>query len=204
MATNGYVTLSELKSRLDITSTSYDSLLDQAIEAASRQIDAYTGRRFYRTASDETRYYTATDPDLLLLPDDLGSLTSLATDDDGDRVYETSWASTDYDLEPANAALDGQPYTAIRVTPLGRYTFPSTQRGVKLVGTFGYSALASVPDAVAEACAIQAARLFKRRDSPFGMAGSPEFGVLRTVPAIDPDVRALLAPFVRGPVCLGV
>lgn len=204
MATNGYITLSELKSRLDITSATYDSLLDAAIEAASRQIDAYTGRRFYRNATDETRYYTATEPDLLLLPDDLGSLTSLATDDDGDRVYETTWASTDYDLEPANAALDGQPYTAIRVTPLGRYTFPSTSRGVRLVGRFGYSTLAAVPDAVAEAAAIQAARLFKRRDSPFGMAGSPEFGVLRALPPLDPDVRALLAPFVRGVVCLGV
>jgi hypothetical protein len=42
---------------------------------------------------------------------------------------------------------------------------------------------------------IQAARLFIRRQSPFGIAGTPELGTVRLSAKLDPDVQALIAPF---------
>lgn len=50
------------------------------------------------------------------------------------------------------------------------------------------------PDPIREACLIQASRLFKRGDAPFGIAGSAEYGTVR-ISTLDPDVRVLLGEF---------
>jgi hypothetical protein len=42
-----------------------------------------------------------------------------------------------------------------------------------------------------QATLIQAARLYRRKDSPEGVTGSAEWGVVR-LPRIDPDVSALI------------
>ena len=60
---------------------------------------------------------------------------------------------------------------------------------------FGYSD--AVPPEVKRACMIQAIRIFKRRDSPFGVSGTNNFGQLQVIPTIDPDVKLMLAPFKR-------
>ena len=61
------------------------------------------------------------------------------------------------------------------------------------MGTFGWSA---VPDAVEQACILQAARYFKRADSPMGVAGFDAMGVVR-LSRIDPDIATLLEPYCR-------
>lgn len=192
--TNGYATLAELKTRLGITDTDDDSVLEAVIEATSRLIDGYCKRRFYTTAADETRYFTATSSGEVFV-DDLLSVTSIATDASGDRTYGTTWATTDYDLDPINAALDGRAYTHVRTRYSGANTFPSYAQAVKIVGKFGYSS--TTPDVVNEACLIQAARLFKRRDAPFGVAGVGDLGEIRLVSALDPDVRLLLGSLIN-------
>lgn len=194
--TNGYCTLAELKTRLGVTDVVDDSVLEAVIEATSRLIDDFCGRRFYTTASDETRYYTAYRVREILCDDDILSITTLQTDHEGDRVYENTWQATDYDLEPYNAPLDGQPYTKISITPYGSYQFPvDIPKGVKIVGKFGYSATAPKP--VQEACLIQASRLFRRKDAPFGITGVAEFGVQMAIARLDPDVKILLSPYRR-------
>lgn len=197
--TNGYCTLDEIKARLDIstTDTDDDALLEVIVQAVSRQVDAMTGRRFWATTDDETRYYTPESDDILFTGD-LLSITTLKTDDDGDRTYENTWTTDDYDLMPDNAALDGRPYTMIEVTPLGDYDFPLGERkGVQIVGKFGYCATGSHPDVVREACLIQASRIWKRKDAPFGIVGSPELGQLQTINRLDPDVVELLRGVTR-------
>lgn len=192
--TNGYTTLAQVKLRLGRTDTDDDTALEAVIESASRQIDALCDRKFWSETA--TRYYTAEFSDLLYV-DDIQSVTTLGTDNDGDRTYEVSWASTDYDLEPYNNALTGiaAPYTSLRITPAGRYGFPTGQRrGVKIVGTFGWSA---VPLGITEATIIQATRLFHRKDSPYGVAGVGDFGRISLLPRVDPDVNALCLPFMR-------
>jgi hypothetical protein len=64
---------------------------------------------------------------------------------------------------------------------------------VTVTGVFGWPA---VPAAVKQACRLQVARVFKRADSPLGVAGFGEFGVVR-VTQLDPDVKALLEPYRR-------
>lgn len=50
-----------------------------------------------------------------------------------------------------------------------------------------------VPKPVSIATKLQASRWYKRRDAPFGVAGSPELGSeLRLLPKLDPDVEVLL------------
>src|SRR5688500_13366975 len=100
---NLYSSLSAAKLHLGISDTTDDAKLLRILEAVSRDIDVYCARRFY--VESRTRYYTARHGARLRV-DDLLSVTTLETDEDGDRVYETSWATTDYDLEPYNALLE--------------------------------------------------------------------------------------------------
>lgn len=194
-----YCSAAELQTRLfgdNLTPSSMDELvLEQVIQGVSRWIEKFTGRRFY--ASSETRYYSALFGNVLSV-DDLLSITTLSTDDDGDRTYETTWASTDYDLTPDNAVADAQPFTEIRCAPDGEYSFPAgVKKGVKIVGSFGYCTIANLPQDVREACLLQSERMYKRKDAPFGLAGADSLGQMRLIVEFDPDVKALLYPFVR-------
>lgn len=195
---NPYITNATLKTRLGISDTVDDTTITAVIEAVSRTIDDYCNRYFYKNSVDETRYFTARYADRLNNIADLLTVTTLTTDDAGARTYTTSWATTDYDLEPYNSALDSLPYTMIRVTPQGRYRFPGVEKGVKIVGVFGWTA---VPAQIQEACCIQSERIFRRKDAPFGIAGSgnstADFGAVRLLAKLDPDVEFMIAGFRR-------
>ena len=179
----------EMISITDVSDQADDVDLERAIEAVSREIDHDARRRFFTTAEDEVRYYTSEDGQALFTEDIL-SITELATDVAGNRTYTTVWASSDYDKLPDNANLNGKPYTYLMTTPNGRYGFATTRRGNRITGRFGYSA--TTPAVVNQACLIQASRLFKRKDSPFGVMGSPETGYVRLKDELDPDVKKLL------------
>jgi len=193
--TNGYCTLAEVKAALRITDTVDDSLLELSIEAASREIDGYCQRYFYSASA--TRVYNATNA-FITETDDIVSVTTLKTSDDG-ATYDTTWAATDFQLEPLNGVSSGltQPYTRVRA--VGDYLFPqwsvtgtySNFAGVQIVGVFGWS---TVPTAIKQAAILLAMRQFKRYDSPLGVAGFGDIGVMR-VGRVDPDVEALLMPF---------
>lgn len=185
---NGYSTLAQVKSALRITDNVDDSLLEMAIESASRAIDQYTNRIFYN-AGTAIRYYAPSD-DFNVDTDDLISLTTLATMSDDDQVYDTTWTATDYQLEPLNGFADGiiQPYNHIRA--VGDYTFLTLggEATIKVTGVWGWNA---VPIQVTQACVIQASRIYKRLDSPLGII-SGELGSMRVGSRIDPDVAQLV------------
>lgn len=170
-----------------------DSAIESVIEAVSRWIDEHTGRKFY--SSDETRVYTAEHYDYLSI-DDLLSVTTLKTDTTGDGTYDTTWTTDDYYLDPANADLESKPYTSIVLTPDGNESFTTLRRGVQIVGAFGYSA--TTPPPISEACILGSMRLLKRKDSIFGVTGSPDFGHVRAILSQDPDIYNLLWSFMRG------
>jgi hypothetical protein len=170
-----------------------DTAMEAAINAASRFIDKCTDRKFY--VSTETRIYDPSDSNVVYV-DDLLTVTTFKTDEDGDGTFETTWATTDYNLKPNNAALDGQPYTWVEVSENGNHTFPSSvKKSIQIAGSFGFSS--TVPSEVKMACLIQASRLWKRKDSPFGVAGTSELGMMQMIPKLDTDVRLLLEPFRR-------
>lgn len=173
-----------------------DPILESAITAASRQIDKYCGRKFY--SATETHYFDANCYSELFI-DDLLSVTTLKTDDDGDGTYETTWtANTDYVLWPYNASSAGEPYTEIRTGNSGNYYFPTNvRRAVQIAGSWGYCTTAAQPQPIKEACLLLAARLYKRKDAIFGVSGPNEFGQLQIIDKFDADVKMLLQPYRR-------
>lgn len=196
-----YCKAEELQARLwpdEVQPSGPDVLvLKQVIAEVSGWIDQYTARRFYSTVNDETRYFTATRTKVLELPD-LHAITSIKTDEDGDRVYEYTWSATDYDKYPYNAALDSEPWTEIRVAPNGSYGFPAgVAKGVEIIGKYGYNATGSHPAGVKGACLLQCERLYMRKDAIFGIAGAGELGEVRLIPKLDVDVQELLQRFKR-------
>ena len=146
---------------------------------------------FYQSTAATVRYYTASQSGKVLIADCV-SLSAVATDADGDRTYEDTWTATDYDLLPENAAADNEPYTTLAVAPGGDYGFPvGIRKGVKMTGVWGWPA---VPSAVRGACLLRAAWIFKRRDTPLGMAGSTDLGLVR-VGRWDPDFERMLESY---------
>ena len=196
--TDGYATLSDVKAALRITDTVDDSLLEISIEAASREIDGWCERVF--TSSTATRIYRPTDV-FTVDVDDLQSITTLKTDSDGDGVFDVTWESTDYQLNPLNGIAGGitTPYTQVRA--IGQYLFPiyeprnvnANEASIQITGVWGWP---SIPTAVKQACIILSMRQFKRYDSPTGVMGFGDLGVLR-IGRVDPDVEKLLMPFRR-------
>jgi len=189
--TNGYATLADVKNSLKITDNMDDSLLEIAVESASRLIDGYTGRYFYNGGT-ATRNYAASDSWMCFI-DDLQSLSELATTDEVGNSY-TTWTANDYQLEPLNGLSGGmtQPYTSIRAVKQYVFPFLADRALVKVTGVWGW---ASVPMAVKQATILQAARIFKRNDSPLGVAGFGDMGVVRVGSRLDPDVQHLVDPY---------
>lgn len=193
--TNGYCTLADVKAALRITDNLDDSLIELSIEAASREIDAYTERIFYQTTA--TRVFAPVSSTVCEI-DDLVSVTTLQTADDG-ITFDTTWASTDYQLAPLNGMASGLPQSYTQVWAIGDNLFPMWQSvsalgspaTVKIAGVWGWAA---IPTAVKQACVILAMRQFKRYDSPLGVAGFGDLGAIR-VGSVDPDVQNLLMPF---------
>lgn len=208
--TNGYATLVDVKAALAISDTADDTLLELAVESASRAIDGYTNRRFWQDPTAVSRYYAADavwqpNPSTrvysynyvsCLTVDDISTSTGLVvkTDGDADGVFETTLTlNTDFYLSPVNAAADGLPWTYLELAPNTTAYWPSWTRGVEVTAKFGWP---SIPTAVKQACLIQAARFFSRKNSPYGIAGSPELGnELRLLSTLDADVRVMLSQY---------
>ena len=185
---NGYCSLAEIKASARITDNVDDTLLELAVESASRMVDSYTQRYFYN-AGTATRLFAPQDSYVAEI-DDLISLTTLQTSDGDD--FGTTWAAKDYQLEPLNGNVDGltgHPATRIRAVDDFIFNVLDGEATVRVVGVWGWSA---VPVAVKQATVIQAARIFKRNDSPLGIAGFGEMGAVRVGVQLDPDVKHLI------------
>lgn len=193
--TNGYATLVEVKAALRITDSTDDTLIENAIEGASRRIDGYCGRWFYKTASTAIPVYPY-DQFLVRFPADLATTTiTIKTDTTANGTYATTLIQgTDYILEPTDAPLRSRPYRQARM--IGSKTFPQEVTPsfptVQLTAEFGWAA---VPDDVREACVLLSMRQFARLNAALGVVGFADMAI--TVRAVDPDVRDLLSPFVR-------
>ncbi|MFI9552643.1 hypothetical protein [Nonomuraea endophytica] len=188
---NEYATLADLKEYTKISDNARDSVLFTAIAAASRAIDRKTGRRFWLDATTVQRAYNPAgrvvrdERGELLLVDDIGSVSGLVVE----VGSGASWSAvTGYETTPDNALLDSHPVTGLLLATGTWGTRPSR---VRITARWGWPA---VPDEIEQATLLQAARLYKRKDTPEGVAGSADWGLMR-VPHLDPDVRALVEPF---------
>ncbi len=199
-----YTSVEEIKDRLGITDTASDLQLELAVMAAARAIEGMCGRFFYQVA--ETRTYKPYD--IYELPvDDLVSVTTLKCDQDNDGVYEQTWTQgVDFQLVigedefAVNASGESRPYSIVRaISAGGGKIFPFTWEfsrldPIQITGVWGWPA---VPYAVKMAAQQVAGELFKLKDSPFGIAGTSEFGTVRLPRAGNPYITRLLCPYIN-------
>lgn len=183
-----YATVPQLKAYVSIPDddTVDDTELAGKIVAASRSIDQHTRRQFGQVDELEARTYTAHARvgGALVVVDDVVDTTGLAVMVDGAAV-------TPDRLWPSNAVLKGGAFMRLWL-PIG--TSCATD-AVEVTALWGWPA---VPPTILEATLLQASRLFKRRDAPFGVAGSPDLGSeIRLLAKVDPDVAVMLKPYVR-------
>ena len=188
--TNGYATLVDVKRQLDITDSVDDTLLELCIESASRAIDNMTERVFFQGTA--TRIFVPDDSFYTPI-DDLYSVTSVKTADDADQVYDITWQTTDYQLEPLNGTVNGTPWPYTGIRAVGDFLWPTVgaEATVQITGVWGWP---SVPTAIKQACILQSARYYKRSDSPMGVAGFDAMGAVR-LSNVDPDIYTLLEPY---------
>lgn len=157
---NWYTTRERVRAKLGFASadrTDLNPAIDRVIEHVSRAADLHCGTHFF--VRNRTRYLTyeaqrrdTTAP--LLLHAELVGVTSLKTDNAGDRTYATTWATTDYDLHPENAPYESPPapYWAIYRAPSGVNGWLTSRRGIQLTGKWGhYEVLERSTATVAEA-----------------------------------------------------
>jgi hypothetical protein len=190
--TNGYCTLNELKAslRIPVSDTIDDDLLELAVEAASRDIDQASERIFYSLS--DTRIFIPRDSSNTAI-DDLVSVTSIKTSTSADGAFDVTWTSSDYQLMPLNGVAGGMTVPYDLIYAVGDYSFPQSgqEATVEVVGTWGFS---SVPTAIKQATVLLSARIFKRNDSPGGVMGFGDLGIIR-VGRMDPDIDKLIQPY---------
>jgi hypothetical protein len=188
--TNGYCTLNQIKAAIGIADGIDDSLLEMAVESASRQIDSYTERYFYN-AGTATKIFSPVD-NWVCATEDFISLTEVQTSEDGES-WDTTWSTEDWQAEPLNGRAGGiqSAYTQIRAVDSYLFPYREGEATVRLTGTWGWSA---VPIAITQATVILGSRIFKRLDSPLGII-SGELGSMRVGFRLDPDVQHLIEPY---------
>ena len=179
-----YITLPDLKDVVDVDDTADDVYLSLLPSAVSRAVDRACLRQFGQVSTVEERTYrvrySRSRGLWRAIIDDVQDLTGLVVPDDR------------FTLGPDNADLKGKPWTYVDFVgdPQGdRCGFMS------MTALWGWSA---VPDAVSLASFLQANRWSSRKDSPFGIAGSPDQGTeLRLLARVDPDVAVSLRDYRR-------
>jgi len=193
--TNGYASLAEVKAALRITDSIDDSLLDMAVESASRLIDGFAARQFYSSGS-AVRYFVAQDDFVVEVDDLVNGTVVIQTAQDADGVFDTTWDTNDYQLEPLNSVLDGIAWPFNQIRAVGDYLWPISggEALIKVTGTFGWP---YIPIAIKQATIIQASRIYKRLDSPMGIVGFGDMGAIRVSNQLDPDVAQLVMPYKR-------
>lgn len=187
-----YVSVDELKAYLRIADTVDDDELAIIVAAASRAIDDHTNRQFGKVAAAEQRLYTARyDYERrrwVIDIDDLMTTTDLV-------ILVGGVALTGYRKEPVNAAAKGRPWTRLVVDQDSAVIPTGEEYEVAGTAIWGWTA---TPATVKLAARLQSSRFHSRRDSPYGIAGSPDAGSeMRLLSRVDPDVGVSLRSYMR-------
>jgi hypothetical protein len=190
-----YATIEQLQER--ITTPLTDDALTRftdALDEASEMINDDTGRNFAaRSGIAKTFALQAVNDYTLKLPD-FTALVSLKVDDDDDGTFETTIASSGYELT-GSSADDGWPYDSIRLLDRDFPTCGRRVRRIEITADWGWAA---VPAGVVKATTLLAARIGGREGS--SATGLVSFGgeaggaYIRTN---DPDYRHAIRRYIR-------
>jgi len=185
-----YATTTDLAAYVRIGDDVDDAQLALAVTAASRSVDRAAGRQFGLLAAAAEWFFTLEWDRRLgtwLAPvDDVATTTGMVVSVDGT-------ATTDYKLMPRQAVTKGRVWTTLVLGTDVAGT--ATEDALSVTASWGWPA---VPATIKQATLIQASRFLARRDSPYGVTGSPADGSeTRLLARVDPDVRVLLDAYVR-------
>lgn len=193
-----YALLADLKTYLDVGTSTDDALLSQCISRAQGFIEAQTARVFEAGADTTRRLDALTDVQedeqgrgsLLILPGDLCAITSV-TNGDGATV-----ASSQYVTEPRDRA----PYWALRLKANASvgWTYSDTpENAIGVVGRWAYSV--TPPADVVQACLALAAYFYRQRGAEAtGMEPvMSQSGVVMMPPRIPGVVKAVIQKYER-------
>ncbi len=192
-----YVGLAALKRALGkITADDRDEDIQVAAVAASRMIDAATGRppgAFQAALTPTTRTfflsgrvlpnigYMRTGVMVDDIASDTGVVVGIGTQGTGIYVPPASFG-----LGPMNALSEGKPFEWLMLPA----PFPNAGTdSIQVTARWGWPA---IPTEVEMATRLLASRLYKRKDSPQGVIASADWGAVR-VSRTDPDLYALIS-----------
>lgn len=192
-----YVTSAELKSYVKIGDALDDAEIGFAVTAGARAIDNHTNRQFGVVSPAQQRFYNACwdrhRQRWVVEIDDLMSTTGF--DPQIQDANGNNLGAVLYTLEPRNAAVVGRPWERLVVGPASTVKPSGLEYECAFTGLWGWTA---VPAAVKEANLLQSSRIFARRTSPYGVAGSPDMGSeMRLLAKLDPDVAVSLKKYIR-------
>ena len=187
-----YITEQGMSDYVRISDDIDDVEIANAITGASRAVDHHTNRQFGLLAAPAQWSYTPW-PDYdrglwTVTIDDLMTVVGLVV------ATPSGGVTTGYTLEPRNNLAKGKPYTRL-VFNQDSPVQPIWGEDVLVTGRFGWLAF---PAPVVLASKLQASRFLSRRESPYGIAGSPDAGSeMRLLSRVDPDVGVSLRGYVR-------
>lgn len=172
-----YVQLADFKARLKLQIGAQDSVAQDAINAASGEIEKHCNRQFNKADTATARVYEPKS-NCLVDVDDFWTTDGLIVEVDvnGDGSFALTVPASDYELYPANGVVDGQigwPFYKIRFVDDVLPMWSRRRNTVRVTAKWGWSA---TPEAVREACMIIAHETFQLKDAPFGTAGMDQFG----------------------------
>lgn len=196
-----YATLDELKSILGtINDTVDDDNLTRALSTASRGIDKWCKRSFYRAEVATARVFQPVSPKVAFVDDFWTTDDLVIATGEGDDTFATVLTAADRQLEPLNGIVDGTPgWPYWRIRARNGATFPAGSIGdvtVQVTAKWGWAA---VPVDVNQACLLLAEEIHKLKDAPFGVAGYGIDGAVMRVQN-NPKIASMLADFRRDKV----
>lgn len=187
---HGYTSVSAYKEyRANPKLDEEDPMVERAIEASSRAIEHRTRRRFWREVDGDgepvatTRVFDDCGPARLYV-DDFTEIVAV-TPESSFNVLGTLVDPTTYRPGPANAPVDGRPYTYLE----GSFGWWWGTR-LHVEAFWGWPA---IPAGVTQACLLMTDRVLKRRESPNAVVGFDELAF--RISREDPDVVNLLEPY---------
>lgn len=199
---DAYIDPEELGAYLGIDDSDDDGLLSAACLTATEWVNRYCNRQFNQTDTATARVFSSRDCRTVQV-DDFYTTTGLviATDTGNDGTYGTTWATTDYVLEPfdgVESGMTGFPFRKIVAVESARWPARTGRARVQVTAKWGWAA---VPASVTQATLILAGLLHNLKDSPLGVTSFSDAGIIRVrdVPQVAMLLDHYAHPATTGP-----
>lgn len=167
----GYLSVRQLQLAVGDSTSAHEAELKRAIEAATRLMDRWTGRRFLRDTVASSRLFRAVSCDRVCVGDfDVPAEVVVETDDAGDGTW-VAWSSGEWQPEADDRGngpfvrLDGEPWRWIGITGSRKFPVDGRRPRVRVTTKWGPG---SMPGVAPQACQLLSSLFFRSKD----MAGS--------------------------------